>query len=173
VGVGYFAYTNTIGNVPFYNGRPKGNSVELIGTVQPIGTYIYEYKNTELFARLDTKVGDWPLSIYGQFTRNNEVDEEDSASAIGAKIGSAKEKGQSEFSWTYQEIEADAVIGTFADSDFGGGGTDAKGHVLSGTYAFHKAWSFKATYFINKVNLSSDDSRDYDRLMLDLSFKFK
>ena len=52
----------------------------------------------------------------------------------------------------------------------GGGGTDAKGHVLSGTYAFHKAWNFKATYFLNQVEL--DDSKDYDRLMLDLNFKF-
>ena len=60
----------------------------------------------------------------------------------------------------------------FGGSDFGGGGTDARGHVLSGTYAFHKAWNFKATYFINEVEIASGKDLDYDRLMLDLNFKF-
>jgi hypothetical protein len=60
-----------------------------------------------------------------------------------------------------------------ADSDFAGGGTDAKGHVFSGTYAFHKSWNFKATYFINEINLASGNPVDYERLMLDLNYKFK
>jgi hypothetical protein len=59
------------------------------------------------------------------------------------------------------------------DSDFGGGGTDAKGHVFSGTYAFHNNWNFKATYFINEVNLTSGNPVDYERLMLDLNFRFQ
>ena len=44
--------------------------------------------------------------------------------------------------------------------------------MLSATYGFHKAWSFKATYFMNTVDLASDKDLDYDRLMLDLGFKF-
>ena len=44
--------------------------------------------------------------------------------------------------------------------------------MLSATYAFHPAWSFKATYFINTVDLAEGKDLDYDRLMLDLGFKF-
>lgn len=171
-GVGYFAYTNTIGNLPFYNGSPKGNSVELIGTVQPIGTYIYEYKNTEVFAQFDTRLGDWPLKVYAHATQNSEVSTQDTAYAFGAKLGSAKNDGDMEFSWTYQDIEADAVIATYNDSDFGGGGTDADGHLLKAKYAISKKIILGGTLFVNNVNRFQGVERDYSRLQLDVEFKF-
>ncbi len=166
-GVGYLGYSNTIGNEPFYNGKSKGNSVDIDGN------YIYEYKNTEFFAQLDTKVGDWPLSFYAQWVNNSEADEEDSGYAVGAKIGSAKAKGDMEFSWTYQDIEADAVIGTFNDSDFGGGGTDATGHLLKGKYAVSKSISLAGTYFINEIDRFQGTEHDFNRFQLDVQFSFK
>ncbi|MEJ2257898.1 MAG: putative porin, partial [Woeseiaceae bacterium] len=114
-GVGYFAYTNTIGNEPFYNGDANGNSVD------GDGNYIYDYRNTEVFAQFDTRLGGWPFQLYAHYTVNGEVDNEDTAFAYGAKFGSAKKQGTQQFSYTYQDIEADAVVGTFNDSDFGGG----------------------------------------------------
>ena len=171
-GVGYFAYTNTIGNVPFYNGRPKGNTVALGGIVLPIGTYVYDYKNTELFAQFDTRLGDWPLKIYAHATQNNEVSTQDTAYAFGAKVGSAKKDGEMEFSWTYQDIEADAVIATYNDSDFGGGGTDADGHLLKAKYAISKKIILGGTLFVNNVNGFQGVERDYSRLQLDVEFKF-
>jgi hypothetical protein len=166
-GAGYFGYSNTIGNEPFYNGKSKGNSVDLDGN------YIYEYKNAELFAQLDTRVGDWPLALYAQWVSNSEVDEEDSGYAVGVKIGSAKAKGDLAFSWTYHDIEADAVVGTFNDSDFGGGGTDASGHILKGKYAVSKSISFAGTYFVNEVDRFQGTEHDYNRFQLDVQFNFK
>ena len=166
VGAGYIAYTNTIGNEPFYNGSSKGNSVD------DNGDYLYEYKDTEVFAELGTKVGGWPLKIYVQALQNNEVSEEDMGYAFGTKIGSAKQDGEMEFSWTYMDIEADAVIGTFNDSDFGGGGTDSKGHLLKGKYAISKKISLAGTLFINEVDRFQGEEHDYSRLQLDVEFKF-
>ncbi len=171
-GVGYYAYTNTIGNLPFYNGRAKGNTVEVIGTVLPIGTYVYDYKNTELSAQFDATLGDWPLRIYAHATRNSEVSIQDSAYAFGAKIGSAKKDGEIELSWTYQDIEADALIASFNDSDFGGGGTDADGHILKAKYAVSKNIILGGTLFVNDVNRFQGVERDYSRLQLDVEFKF-
>ena len=165
-GAGYFSYSNTIGNFPFYNGRPKGN------TVDANDRYVYDYKNTEVFAQFDTKLGDWPFRIYAHFTQNNEVSVEDTAYAFGAKIGSAKSDGDMEFSWTYQDIEADAVIATFNDSDFGGGGTDSDGHMLKAKYAMSNRISFGGTLFINTVDKLLAVERDYNRLQLDVEFKF-
>ncbi|MDJ0749214.1 MAG: putative porin [Woeseiaceae bacterium] len=165
-GAGYFAYTETIGNEPFFNGRSKGN------TVDTNGDYIYDYENTEIFAQFDTKVGDWPLKIYAHAVQNNEVSEEDTGYAFGAKIGSAKAEGASEFSWTYQDIEADSVIGTFNDSDFGGGGTDSDGHILKAKYAFSKKIFVGGTLFINNVDRFQGTEHDYSRLQLDVEFKF-
>ncbi|MDJ0700796.1 MAG: putative porin [Woeseiaceae bacterium] len=167
VGAGYFAYTNTIGNEPFYNGRSKGNTVDVDGNL------VYDYENTEAFAQFDTKLGDWPFQVYAHYTVNNEVDAEDTAYAFGAKIGSAKKQGTQQFSWTYQDIEADAVIATFNDSDFGGGGTDSDGHMLKYKYMLRDQISLGGTLMINSVDRFQGTEHDYNRLQLDVEFKFK
>ena len=110
--------------------------------------------------------------MFANYTVNQDADENDTAYLVGAKFGSAKDKGEWDLGYFYEKIEADSTIGLLADSDFGGGGTDAKGHAFSGTYAFHKRWNFKATYFVNDIKLSSGDPKDYKRLMLDLNYKF-
>jgi hypothetical protein len=135
--------------------------------------FAYDYRNYEAFFDWKMKLGGFPLAVFGNYTVNTDADENDTGYLFGAKFGSAKDKGDWDVTYFYEKLEADSTVGLLADSDFGGGGTDAKGHVLSGTYAFHKSWNFKATYFINEVNLASGDPNDYDRLMLDLNFKFK
>ena len=165
-GAGYFAYTGTTGNEPFYNGRAKGNSVDAQGN------YLYEYKNTEVFAQLDTNAGDWPLQIYAHATQNSEAPTEDTAVAVGAQFGSARKQGQAESGWTYQDVEADAVIGTFSDSDFGGGGTDSDGYMLKSRYACSDKILLGGTLFVNNVDRFQGSEHDYNRLQLGVEFKF-
>lgn len=166
-GAGYFGYSNTVGNEPFYNGKAKGNTVDINGD------YVYDYKDTEIFAQLDSRLGDWPFKVYAHAVQNNEVSTEDTGYAFGAKVGSAKSDGQTEFSWTYMDIEADSVIGTFNDSDFGGGGTDAKGHLVKAKYAVSKTIFLGGTVFINEVDRFQGSKHDFSRLQLDVEFKFK
>ena len=166
-GLGYFGYSNTIGNEPFWIGRPFGNSVDIEGN------YLYEYKDTEVFAQFDTRIGNWPLSIYVQSVMNNEVSEEDTGYAFGAKIGKAKAKGQWEASWTYMDVEADAVISTFNDSDFGGGQTDAAGHIIKAKYAVSKSISLGGTFFVNEIDRFQGTEHDFNRFQLDVQFSFK
>ncbi len=166
-GLGYFMYTNTIGNEPFYNGDPRGNTVDADGNL------VFDYHNAEAFAQFDTKIGNWPLQLYGHFTVNNKVDREDTAYTIGGKIGAAKKKGNMQFSWDYLDIGADAVIGTFSDSDFGGGGTDARGHIFRGRYMLTDAIFFGGALFVNKVDgFQGGLYRDFTRIQLDLEFRF-
>ncbi len=73
-------------------------------------------------------------------------------------------------------------IGQFIDSDFAGGNTDGKGFVIKAAYAPAKNWTLNGTYFINKTNIDapfaggtgigSVNNRGYNRLQLDLNFKF-
>lgn len=162
-GIGYFGYSNTVGNEPFYNGSSRGNSVDIDGN------YINDYKDVEVFAQLDTMVSDRPLSVYGQWVRNNEVDEEDTGYAIGASLG----LGKTSLSWIYMDIEADSVIGTFNDSDFGGGGADQSGHQLRVGYRLSSAVSVVGTYFVNDIDRFQGTEHDYNRLLLDFIFSFK
>ena len=166
-GLGYFEYTNTIGNEPFYNGSSKGNTVDVDGN------YVYDYKNTEVFAQFDTELGDWPFQVYAHYTVNSEAPVEDTAYAFGAKFGSAKKQGTQQVSYTYQDIEADAVIGTFNDSDFGGGGTDASGHMIKYKYMLRDTISLGGTLFLNQIDRFQGTEHDFDRLQIDVEFKFK
>jgi len=168
IGLGYTVF-DIAGRTPLF-GDPDdfyGNSFVLNPNTGELA-FKYDYRNYEAFA-------EWSFGkflLFGNYTVNEEADENDTGYLFGAKYGSAKARGTWDITYFYEKLEADATVGLLSDSDFGGGGTDAKGHVLSGTYAFHKSWNFKATYFINKVNLASGSNDDYDRLQLDLNFKF-
>ena len=126
----------------------------------------------QAFAEYKFKLGGKSVAIFGDYAHNTKADENDTGYLFGVKYGSAKAKGQWDVAWFYEKLEADAVLVLLTDSDFGGGGTDAKGNVFQGTYAFHERWNFKATYFLNQNNLASGNARDFDRLQLDMNFKF-
>lgn len=135
--------------------------------------FAYNYHELQAFAEYSFDLAGRPIALFVDYVVNTDADENDTGYLFGVKYGSAKARGSWDFGYFYKKLEADAVVGLVTDSDFGGGGTDAKGHVLSGTYAFHDNWNFKATYFINDIALASGNPRDFDRLMLDLNFKYK
>ncbi len=166
VGTGYFAYTDTVGNSPFYNSKAKGN------TLDDDGLYVHEYKDVEVFAQFNSMLRDWPVQVFAHAVQNSAVGTQDTAIAFGAKLGSAKDRGQAQFSWTYQDIDADAVIGTFNDSDFGGGGTDSSGHLLKAKYAYAKNVFLGGTFFVNEVERFQGSEHDYSRVQFDLEIKF-
>ena len=88
------------------------------------------------------------------------------------KLGNARAPNTWEFSYTYQNIEADAVLGLVTDSDFAGGGTDAKGHLFKGAWAINKQWKIGFTFFDNQRNMDIGVKEDYKRLILDTAYKF-
>jgi hypothetical protein len=110
--------------------------------------------------------------LFGNYVQNQAADENDEAYAVGFKYGSAKNKGEWQFGYVYQKLEADSLLGLLTDSDFGGGGTDSKGSIIKGSYAIDKNFNANFTYFINDVGLKSGDPIDFKRLQLDLSFKY-
>lgn len=76
-------------------------------------------------------------------------------------------------SLTYRNLEADAVVASFADSDFLFGGTNAKGYILKGQYAIDEnVWA--ALKWISADELDSDlfETISLDTLQLDINAKF-
>lgn len=166
-GAGYYEYTNIVGNAPFHDGSANGNSVDAAGN------YIFDYSLIELFAEYRTEMRGWPLTVFGEWVQNTEAAVEDNAYALGAEIGETKGPGSYQVSYTWQDTEADAVIGTFNDSDFAGGDTDARGHLLKGRYALRDNVTLGATLIIAELGEFSGNERDYDRVMLDIEFSFR
>ncbi len=163
----FFAYTNTIGNQPFYKSRAKGNSVDADGN------FIYDYEILEISTEYGVIIKGWPTSVFGVWARNTAVDVEDTAFALGVRIGSTNVRGDAQFSYAWHDTEADAVMGIFSDSDFGGGNTDSKGHIIKAKYALRQRIVLAATLIISEVGEFRDNGHDYNRLQLDMVYLFR
>ena len=135
--------------------------------------YLYDYQLTEVFAEAAFNVGEVPAAVFFDYVRNDDPDENNIGWTLGAKVGQAKDRGQMEFYYSYTDKQADAMLGLLTDSDFGGGGTDNKGHFFKFTYGVNKSWSIGAKYFINEIDISTGNKKDYDRFMLDTQWKWK
>ena len=134
--------------------------------------YLNDFEEVEIFAQLATSVGDMPLSIFADYVKNNAADDLDTGWAAGFTLGSANTHNAWELGYVYQDLEADAVFGLTTDSDFGGGGTDASGHIFKGSWAFSSKWKVAFTYFLNERNMDVGVEEDYDRIQIDTAFKF-
>ena len=85
----------------------------------------------------------------------------------------AIDRGDMQLTYYYADKEADSMLGLLTDSDFGGGGTDSRGHWLKFDVGINKSWVIGAQYFINEVDVASGNKSDYNRLMIDMQWKWK
>jgi hypothetical protein len=165
-GASYFDYLETQGQTPFYDGTGNGNRVD------SAGRYISDFNQAELFAELSLTAGERPLTVFADFVTNTEANGADSGYAFGASYGEVTRAGTWRVGYAYQELEADAVIATFTDSDFAGGGTDGTGHVMEFNYGLRDRWAFGFRYFFNQRGFDAGNEHDYKRLQADVSFAY-
>jgi len=165
-GVSYFDYRNTQGHTPFYLPVGQGNSVDANGN------YLYDFNIVELFGQVQLDVANRPLTLFADYTDNTEAGDFDTGYALGLRYGRVRGPRSWEFGYAYEDIEADAVLAAFTDSDFGGGGTDSKGHVFDLAYGIADRWTFGLKYFLNVRGANEGVERDYKRLQADLSFRY-
>ena len=113
------------------------------------GVYEFNYEMIEVGADLGLNFFDMPLNIFANYVQNQDASDYDTGYIVGAKVGNAKAKGTWQMAYQYQDLEADAVLGLLSDSDFAGGGTDGKGHLITGAYAVNKQWKLGLSWFLN------------------------
>lgn len=182
-GLGYYSIptqgeTTTFGDPTdpddfFGNTAVEAGGLPCGSTSDSICVYRYDYDLTQVFAEASFELGEWPAMVFFDYFNNSDASENDTGWTLGAKVGQAKDRGQMQFTYYYADKEADSTLGLVTDSDFGGGGTDARGHWLQFTYGVNKSWTIAAQYFINEVDLASGNDSDYNRLMIDMQWKWK
>jgi hypothetical protein len=165
-GVSLYDYSNLQGQSPFFDGMGHGNRLDTNGN------YLNDFELVELFAEASFELGGEPLRLFADYVANNGVDDLDEGFAIGLNYRSATDPGSWEIGWAYQDLEADAVVASFTDSDFAGGGTDGRGHIFRGSYIFRERWNLGLTYFLNERGEAAGNPRDYKRLQADVSFRY-
>jgi len=165
-GASYYDYLETQGRTPFWDGEAVGNRLGAGGG------YLNDFNLTELFGELNLKTEGRPVTVFADYVVNSEADEADTGFALGASLGEIAGAGTWRVGYIYQDLEADAVVGTFTDSDWAGGGTDGKGHVVEFNYGFRDRLVFGFRYFLNERGADAGNEHDFNRLQADVVFNY-
>jgi hypothetical protein len=173
-GVGYYAFQNLegysiLGEKAYGNRSTGGEEDPVTGEVSPL-LYANEFEILDALAEISLKMG-IPVAFYGNVAINQDADEDDTGYLAGVRVGQTKAPGSVDFNYNYRELEANAVLGAWSDSDFIGGGTDGRGHKLSLGVQLTQVLKGNVTYFMSEIGLDGG-SKDYDRLQVDVSAKF-
>ena len=159
-------------NSPLYANNGNGNTTYTIpGSTTNLLRYDYEIM--QLSAQMGATLFDRPFTLWADYAQNMASDVEyDTAYGVGVVLGKASNAKTWEAGIAYQSIDKDALFAQIIDSDFGDGRTDSEGWFLRGGYAPVKNVTINATYFINTLNKDVGVELDYNRLQLDLNYKF-
>ena len=169
--------TYALGGISYYDyGNIKGaedldvSKSNFFGNSSSGGVFVNDYDIVELFAEAGAKVSKTPVAAYGNYVKNCAADTSgDTGWLVGFKINKAKKPGSWEFSYDYRELQKDAVVGAFSDSDFIGGGTKGKGSRFGAKYQIAKNIQTGLSYFLND---RQDLDNNYRRLQVDMILKF-
>lgn len=178
LGASYYGFKNMKG-YDVYDWEAKnttyGNS-SVDGTVSGSTTnkaWASEFKPIVYFAQLDVWTFGKPVAIFVQKLSNGDADKNNGGQLYGVAVGKAKNPQTWELGYTYSQLEKDATVGMFTDSDRWGGGTDGKGHKIYGKYQIMKNLQAGVTYLKGKKTISdAAKTKDYDRLQMDLVASF-
>ena len=156
-----------------------GNTTKTTGCRSSVGgaCLANDYDVLEWQGEWQTRLADRPLHLFANYALNTAASGAnplDTAYSVGFAYGRAMASVPSSWEWglLYQLIERDAMFGQWVDSDFAGGATDASGYALRGAYQLHPNLRLGWVWMINEIQVSSPVRRDYERIMLDLSWSF-
>jgi hypothetical protein len=167
-GMSYYTY----GNI---EGEPNVSSLwgknSFFGNTSLNGEYRYDYEIIEGFAEYGFELADYPVAVFGDYAHNTAAPSSKSNGwLVGCTFNKLKDPGSWRFGYDYRDIDSDAVVGQFNDSDLIGGGTGGKGHKFNFAYQLAKNFEAGLTYHLDEKKNTDNDK--YHRLQADLVFKF-
>jgi len=183
-GVGY-TDISVAGEECFYDpddGACFGNETNVSAGLAPVGSdpeYLYDFEVYNVFAEVGFDIGSLPVKIFGDYIKNDAADDFDSGVLVGAQLGKVKKPGSWQVKAYYEELESNATLALLSNSDFGGGGTNGEGYVISAGYGITDKVSVGLTYYMVDKNsdkrpeINNGEEFDIDTLQADLKFKFK
>jgi hypothetical protein len=171
-GMSYYDYGNVEDHNDLYTTWKGGTTQKAFGnTTITGGKFAYDYDIIEGFAEYGCKVADYPVAVFGSYAHNTAAPSSKANGwLIGCTFNKLKDPGSWQIGYDYRDLDSDAVVGQFNDSDFVGGGTDGKGHRFNLAYQLAKNFEAGLTYFLDEKK--NEDKDKYRRLQADLIFKF-
>ncbi len=166
-GASYHKFSEAKGRTPIFT-PTKGQGNQLDAN----GNYLYGFSIVEVFADATFEVSGRPLRVFADYVTNRDADEFSDGYAIGLDYRGKSDTGRWNVGYVYEDLEANAVVGAFTDSDFAGGTSDGKGHSLLAGYKFARDWSLGFRYILGDRGEAAGKERDYNRLQADLKFSY-
>jgi hypothetical protein len=164
-GVGYYDFSGARGKPTFFDSQNGfGN------TVDKKDNYANDYNELEIGGELEARPFGFPVSIRGHAVKNTAVRCNDRAWMTGLQLGKCENVLSWSVQYQYRYAEKDAVIGVFTDSDFAGGGTDSRGHMLKINLQAGKGAQLGAAFYAVDKDLVK--RYYYRRVQADLTVKF-
>lgn len=166
-GASYHEFSESKGRTPIFTPTSgQGNQLDANGN------YLYGFSIVEVFADIKIDLSGRPLRLFADYVTNRDADEYSDGFAIGMDYRGKSDMGSWNLGYVYEDIEANAVVGAFTDSDFAGGTSDGKGHSLLAGYKFTRDWSLGLRYIIGDRGEAAGRERDYNRLQADIKFSY-
>lgn len=142
-------------------GKANGNTETAAGVVKN------PYLPRQYFLEAKFSLGKWDGSAFFEYIKNHETTDPNQAFWTGVSVGQKK--------WDlqigYMEVESDAVLGLFTNSDFFNGVTDGRGWSVTAGWKFQRNMALRLTQFIAHTRMDID-AREYQRTHLDVIANF-
>ncbi len=166
---GYYDFRNLKSGIDTTGSNRFGNTAHSSSSATTT-VLQYDFDEVDLLGEISSQVFGQPLTLYADYVKNTAVAEADEGYQLGLKLGKVVKPWTWETGYFWQRLEADAVVGQFADSSFGEGGTDRKGHAFYAQLGTLKNSLVRARWFITEQVSRKD--RAIDRLQVDWETKF-
>ena len=133
-----------------------------------------EFQLYDGFGQLDVLGLPLPLTLYGQYVHNPAANGPQSDKDSGYLLGFITRIWEIGVNYSYRDVERNAVVGAFTDSDFASGFTASRGSKLQLSYNIAKNFQFLTSYFLTQSNASNPGfpGSDTNTLQIDLVASF-
>jgi len=137
------------------------------------GNTTTQFQLYEGFGQLDVSGLPVPLTVYGQYVKNPNANGPQSDEDMGWLAGFKTKVWNIGLNYNYRDVQRNAVVGAFTDSDFASGFTASRGSKFQVTYPIAKNFLFSTTYFMAQSNAASTQAgSDVDTWLIDFVASF-
>jgi hypothetical protein len=176
-GVSYYDFVKVQGQTGY-----GSSGTSYYGNSETTALLANDFNLLEFFAEFATQIEEMPFSVFGSFIQNHGTESgyyDDTAWIVGAKLNKATDPGTWQVGYDYREVEKDAILGYFTESDFlssttglSSGGIGSSGHKISYRYQAMKNVQVALNYVMAKQETSTVDY-DFTKVQLDFLIKLK
>ena len=168
--VTFYNYTNI--DSAFFNGAIVNRG----GNTTVGGHLVSDYNTLDFTNKLDFVAFGLPMNVFVDWARNTSSENLDSEQldglAVGLKVGANKKKGDWSAWYVWKNLESDAVLASFAESDFGWNTfTNRRGSQFGVAYNLTDSMTAGVTMFITEPIRAANETERFT-LQADLVWKF-